>query len=315
MNERDREIAPGEGRADGDVSEREGDQAVPGERSMDVEEHPSGSPVHGQSEPEATAISDAEDPDTGDGEIVDTEVEQAAWTDAEPPQAEALAEEEPTSLGATSGWRRASRWLYPLGILVALGIGFGLGRSSVKQRVIFSGAMSGLEDRAFQGPADAPVTIVEYTDYDCPFCKRYHAQIYPALLQEYGDRVRYFVRHFPIQSLHPRAPNAARAAVCAEAQDRFWAYHELLFFRGNAPDDEGLVAYATELGLDGEQFTTCMDAPETRRAVLSDLQRGSAYGVRGTPAFFINGRVIFGAQPMEVFQQVVDAALAEAGEL
>lgn len=312
MNEQDAEKASGEPGADGDVSAREGDRAVPRERHMDVDERPSEPPVHGQSEPQAPAISEAADLDTGDGELVETEVEDADWTDAELSHADASADEGPAPLGTTSPWRRASRWLYAMGILIALGIGFGLGRTSVEQRVIFSGAMSGLEDRSHQGPADAPVTIVEYTDYDCPFCKRYHAQIYPALLQQYGDKVRYFVRQFPIQSLHPRAPNAARAAVCAEAQDRFWAYHELLFFRGNAPDDEGLVAYATELGLDGEAFTSCMDAPETRAAVLSDLRRGSAYGVRGTPAFFINGRVIFGAQPLEVFQQVVDAALEEA---
>lgn len=261
------------------------------------------------------------------------EAETGEWDEQEPPEAEWVGAEMADgewdrqddldagrTVGAGStpgaalfGWRRARRILYPLGILLALGVGFGLGRRSVAQRVVFSGAMSGLEDRPFQGPADAPVTIVEYTDYDCPFCKRYHAEIYPALLQEYAGKVRYFVRHFPLQQLHPRAPNAARAAVCAEAQDRFWSYHELLFFRGNAPDDEGLVAYANELGLDGQQFSACLDAAETAEAVMADLRRGAAYGVRGTPAFFINGRVIFGAQRMEVFRQVMDAALQEAG--
>jgi predicted DsbA family dithiol-disulfide isomerase len=250
-----------------------------------------------------------------EAEWVEADVADGEWDPQDDLDAERTVGDAAPRGAAISGWRRATKILYPLGILLALGVGFGLGRTSVRQRVIFSGAMSGLEDRPFQGPADAPVTIVEYTDYDCPFCKRYHAEIYPQLLQEYAGKVRYFVRHFPLQQLHPRAPNAARAAVCAEAQDRFWSYHELLFFRGNAPDDEGLVAYATELGLDEEQFSGCMDDAETDAAVMADLQRGAAYGVRGTPAFFINGRVIFGAQRMEVFRQTMDAALREAGAL
>jgi predicted DsbA family dithiol-disulfide isomerase len=262
------------------------------------------------------AGSDGSDAHGAGSDAADTDREalDADWASSEASDADDGAGEQPAP-GGTSGWYRASRWLYPLVVLLALGVGFGLGRRSVAERVIFSGAMSGLEDRSFQGPADAPVTIVEYTDYDCPFCKRYHAEIYPTLLQEYSGKVRYFVRHFPLQQLHPRAPNAARAAVCAEAQDRFWSYHELLFFRGNAPDDAGLVAYADELGLDEEQFSVCMDDSETASAVMADLQRGAAYGVRGTPAFFINGRVVFGAQRMEVFRQVMDAALEEAGAL
>jgi protein-disulfide isomerase len=201
-----------------------------------------------------------------------------------------------------------------LGVAFVAGValGFGLGRSGSTAPVAFSGAMSGMEERAFLGPADAPVTIVEYTDYECTFCQRHYETTFQALREEYDGRVRYFVRHFPSPSIHPRAPQAAAAAICAEEQEAFWDYHHRLFERRADLSQAGLMRYAEELELDMDRFGGCIMADETWEKVQEDHEMGSTYGVSGTPAFFINGRVVFGAQPLEVFRNAIDAALEEA---
>jgi len=172
--------------------------------------------------------------------------------------------------------------------------------------------MTEIEGRSVHGPEDAPVTIVEYTDYQCSFCRRYNRQILPRILEAYDGRIRYIVRHFPLLGLHPLAPAAAEAAVCADRQDTFWEYHDLLFAQEKGLEPESLLAYADEAGLDQGAFEECMESGSAVPVVQEDMERGASYGVRGTPAFFINGRVIFGAQPLEAFQRTIDAALEEA---
>jgi protein-disulfide isomerase len=196
--------------------------------------------------------------------------------------------------------------------LVGLALGFSLAEGRGGPRVIYSGAMTEPEGRSAHGPEDAPVTIVEYTDYQCSFCRRYNRSILPEILDTYQGRIRYVVRHFPLAQIHPDAAKAAEAAVCAERQEVFWEYHDLLFAQDQGLGSESLFFYASQAGLDQDAFSACLDSDEPAQVVMDDMQRGAAYGVRGTPAFFINGRVIYGAQPLEAFKRTIDAALEEA---
>ena len=200
-----------------------------------------------------------------------------------------------------------------LAFALGTAVGFAFGNDGGTS-VAFSGAMSGLEERAFLGDADAPVTIVEYTDYQCTFCQRHYVSTFHTILDDYDGQIRYFVRHFPSPSIHPDASRAAVAAVCAEDQGSFWEYHDRLF-RQQRPNlsQAGLLAYAEDLNLDMEAFNACIVNEDTWAKVQEDHELGSTYGVSGTPAFFINGRVVFGAQPLSVFRSAIDAALEEAG--
>lgn len=166
-----------------------------------------------------------------------------------------------------------------------------------------------LEGRPLQGPEDARVTIVEFTDYECGFCKRYYQTTYPVLLSQYGDRVNYTVRHFPVSYLHRRAHKAAQAAECAGDQDSFFEYHDLLFRNAMSLDDESLVGFAEQLGLDTHHFEGCLQDGRKSDIVDDDMQAGIARGIQGTPSFLINGRLLVGAQPTEVFQRYIDREL------
>lgn len=169
------------------------------------------------------------------------------------------------------------------------------------------------DKRPSRGPPDAQVILVEFTDYECPFCAQHFRQTYRALLESYDGRLKYVVRNFPLRSIHPQAPQAAEAAECAYEQGRFWEYHDLLFERTPLLDQASLESYASQLGLDTNRFTACLASGRTAEAVERDFNDGLAYGVRSTPTFFINGRAVVGAVPLTQFEQYIDAALAEAG--
>ena len=164
-------------------------------------------------------------------------------------------------------------------------------------------------DGASMGPESAPITIIEFSDYQCPFCVRAEATV-KQVLEQYGDQIRFVYRHFPLESIHPQARPAARAAFCAQEQNKFWEYHNLLFANSNALGDEDLERYAAEVGLEGEAFRSCLEAPRSDEAVTNDLQAGSAVGVSGTPAFFVNGIMLSGAQPFEAFESIIKKELA-----
>jgi protein-disulfide isomerase len=162
------------------------------------------------------------------------------------------------------------------------------------------------------GQADAPVTLVEYTDYQCPFCRRHNLQTFPTLLSEYIETgiVRYVFKDFPLNSIHPQAAEAAEAARCANDQGRFLEMHDLLFVRqeewsGQAPPTEIFVGMAAGLGLDEAAFRACLEGGEHEAAVTADLNEGIGFGITGTPAFYLNGYPISGAQPLEVFEQAI----------
>ena len=176
-------------------------------------------------------------------------------------------------------------------------------------------------DAAAKGDPDAPVTIVEYSDYQCPFCLRHFQDTMPQLLENYVEtgKVRYVFKDFPLTSIHPQAPKAHEAARCARetgGDETYWQMHDRLFAGQSAwsENPEHVVvfkSYARELGLDQASFDECLDANRFAAAVQADFQEGAGFGVSGTPAFFINGQPLQGAQPYEVFVRVVEALLAD----
>jgi protein-disulfide isomerase len=139
-----------------------------------------------------------------------------------------------------------------------------------------------------QGPANAPITLVEYGDFQCPYCR----QAYPIVKQvqeQLGGRLRFAFRNFPLTRIHPQAEHAAEAAEAAAAQGAFWQMHDRLFERQFALEDENLVEYATELGLDGDRLAGELAAGTHRDRVRDDFMSGVKSGVNGTPTFYING--------------------------
>lgn len=159
------------------------------------------------------------------------------------------------------------------------------------------------------GPADAPVTIVEFSDFECPFCQRHFQEVYPLLMSEFGDQIRYVYRDFPLNSIHPNAAPAAEAGLCALEQDAFWPYHDLLFGGPLDLNRASYESYASSLGLDVDAFILCLDDGRYFEEVEADLEIGIETGVSSTPTFFINGIGLVGAQPFEVFQQIINYEL------
>ena len=146
----------------------------------------------------------------------------------------------------------------------------------------------GARDHA-RGSADAPVTLVEYADFECPFCGRWFPEL-QRVLKDLGPRVRFVFRHFPVSEQHPHAESAAEAAEAAGAQGKFWEMHDLLFRRQAALDGGHLLAYVRELGLDAVRVERELEREVHRARVRDDIESGLRSGVSGTPMFFINGR-------------------------
>lgn len=162
------------------------------------------------------------------------------------------------------------------------------------------------------GPANAPVTIIEFSDFQCPFCQR----VVPTLKQvqqKYGDRVRIVWKDFPLTQIHPQAFDAARAGNCAQEQGKFWEFHDQLFANQGALEIEALKRYAAAAGLDGARFAQCVDSGKYQARVQAGLEAGGRLGIGSTPTTFINGRVVTGAQPLDVFVGIIDEELARAG--
>ena len=166
-----------------------------------------------------------------------------------------------------------------------------------------------VDDDPQLGSANAAITIIEFSDYECPYCRRWHAEVFLRLREEYGDKIRFVYRDFPLSSIHPNAEPAAQAANCAYEQGAFWQYHDLLF-SGEDLSEETYLLYAQELGLDLKDFQACIASGRTSPEIQADYEYASKLGVRSTPTFFINGLPVVGAQPYDVFQQVIEQELA-----
>ena len=160
-----------------------------------------------------------------------------------------------------------------------------------------------------RGSADALVTLVEFSDYQCPFCKRAQATV-KQILDRYPGKIRHVYRDFPIDSLHPQARSASEAARCAHDQGKFWDYHDLLFTNAPRAGSDDLRRYAKQVGLDVPDFERCLTAGTHRAAVQRDVDEAARLGLTGTPGFFINGRPLPGAQPLEAFVRLIEEELA-----
>lgn len=170
------------------------------------------------------------------------------------------------------------------------------------------------------GAPDAPVVLVEFSDYQCPFCARHFAQTWPQLKANFVDtgRVRYVLKDFPLSAIHPQAQKAHEAARCAGEQGAYWDMHALLFaeqatWSGEDAAVQRFKAFAERLQLDAGAFEACLDSGRWAAAVNADLNEGARLGLTGTPSFFINGYPVIGAQPYELFVYAIE--LAEQGNL
>lgn len=161
---------------------------------------------------------------------------------------------------------------------------------------------------ASRGPQDAQITIIEFSDYQCPFCRRAEATLVK-LEALYPNQLRIVYRHFPLSG-HADARPAAEAAVCAEAQGKFWEFHEVIFANQRELSTEKLRAYAEQVELDLATFDTCIEDEATKHRVETDIAAARGAGATATPTFFINGRLVRGAKPVSAFQKVIDEELA-----
>jgi len=155
-----------------------------------------------------------------------------------------------------------------------------------------------------RGLTGAPVTVVVYSDFQCPYCKR-GAERLTELAAKYPDRVRVAFKHNPLP-FHANAPRAAAAAIAAGQQGKFWEMHDLLFSQPGALDDQSFVAHAKTLGLDVDRFTRDMDDPSAKERIAADMADAARVGAKGTPTFFINGKRLTGAQPIAEFIALVE---------
>jgi protein-disulfide isomerase len=159
------------------------------------------------------------------------------------------------------------------------------------------------------GPVDAPVTIVEFSDFNCPFCQQWHQEVSQELLDRYPNQIRFVYKDFPIVGGGRAGFLGAQAAHCAEEQDAYWDYHDALFSGAYTFDSPGVDQAAVDLGLDLEPFKECMVEARYAEEVRDDFNYGVSLGVTSTPSFFINGIPLIGAQPLANFAQIIDGEL------
>jgi protein-disulfide isomerase len=158
------------------------------------------------------------------------------------------------------------------------------------------------------GAGSAPVTIVEFSDFQCPFCQRASPTL-KRVRQTYGDKVRLVWKDFPLTQIHPQAFKAAEAAQCAGEQGKFWEYHDRLFANQAALEPDALKKYAAEVSLDTARFGSCLDSSKFAERVRDGVAMGTRLGVSSTPTIFVNGRMLAGAYPYETFVTVIDEEL------
>lgn len=172
----------------------------------------------------------------------------------------------------------------------------------------------GVDDDAAIGDEHAPITMIEFTDYECSYCEKHATQTVPNIIENYVDqgKIRYVVRDYPL-SMHEFASQKAQATECADDQQAFWSMHDWLFENQDASADE-LANGASELNLDVERFTQCLDSKKYEEEVRQDIQQAEEAGIKGTPSFIINGRVLTGAVPYETFTTLFEELLASEGE-
>ena len=169
------------------------------------------------------------------------------------------------------------------------------------------------DDDPYLGDKNAPVTIIEFSDFQCPFCARFRSQTFDQIKSEYIDtgKVKFVYRDFPLDSIHPNARPAAEAAQCAYDQDKFWEYHDKIFENQQSLSAENYKKWATDLGLDTKKFNDCFDSGKYKDEESKDLVDATKSGGQGTPYFIIGKTPVSGAQPFANFQAAIEAELAK----
>ena len=167
-----------------------------------------------------------------------------------------------------------------------------------------------MSDDPVRGDPDAPVTIVEWSDFQCPFCGRFYRDTLPLIEQNYIDtgKVRLVYRDYPLP-FHPQAQKSAEAAECAGDQGMYWEMHDKIFDNQNDLSVDNLKQWAADIGLDTQEFNDCLDSGEKAVETQQDMTAGKNAGIKGTPGFIINGELVSGAQPYAVFEQAIEKAL------
>ena len=163
-------------------------------------------------------------------------------------------------------------------------------------------------DDPSRGPADAPIRIVEFSDFQCPFCAR-ATPVLKQVEERYAGKLRRVFRDLPLTSIHKEAAGAAEAGSCANEQGKFWELHDALFAENANLLPAEIKRTAARLGIDSEAFAACLDSGRHRAEWQQDAAEAAGYGLTGTPAFFVNGRLLSGAQPLEAFAKVIDEEL------
>lgn len=183
-----------------------------------------------------------------------------------------------------------------------------------------------IDDAPVLGDSSATVTLMEFSDYQCPFCARHYREVMPTLVKDYVEtgQLKYVMRENPIRSIHSRATDASIAALCAKDQGRYWEMHNLMFDDIKKLSNEDLIGHATSLGLDMTQFNSCYESKDYEKRVNDDLAAGRSLGVRGTPAFVLGltdpddpnkahmTEFVNGAKSLDEFKRIIDQLIASA---
>jgi len=162
-----------------------------------------------------------------------------------------------------------------------------------------------------RGPLNAPVVLVEFTDFQCPYCTRVQPTL-NQILERYEGQILHVFKNLPLPN-HAQAPLAAEAALCAQDQGKFWPYHDWLFANQRSLSRDSMLAQANQMDIDSELFTACIDQKTYAEKVRADSREARSFGITGTPGFLINGRVISGAQPLETFLEIINEELERKG--
>jgi protein-disulfide isomerase len=208
--------------------------------------------------------------------------------------------------------------LVPLAFVTGLALGFvfwGRGQSAVHGTAALDESVGqqpirvnvSVDDDPSLGPASAPITIIEFSDFHCPYCKKWQAETFYPLLQAYPDQIHFVYRDFPITSAESFV--AAQAADCAGEQGAYWKFHDALLTGELGLGREAYTKYADLLGIDAEALLSCVDSERYADEVEADARYAASLGVNGTPTFFINGIPLVGAQPLQQFSQIIDSEL------
>lgn len=166
------------------------------------------------------------------------------------------------------------------------------------------------DDDPVYGPENAPITIIEFSDYECPYCRKWHIEVLPRLMETYPDQIRLVYRDFPLTKIHANATPAASAANCAGEQDQYWEFSDMLFSMRLELSIPSYQTYAEQLELDLDDFNECLESRRHNSEVMADFEYAANLGISSTPTFFVNGIPVVGAQPYEVFAQLINQELA-----